>query len=566
MTNKIWIQLFNLEHPKVVGLAKELSIHPALAQLLVNRNINSFEEAKAFFRPEIEKLHYPFLMKDMDKAVQRLEKAVLTNEKILVFGDYDVDGTTAVSMMYLFLKELTSQLSFYIPDRYKEGYGISSDSIDFAADNDFTLIIALDCGTKSMDKIADAKKRGIDYIVCDHHEPGEILPDCIALLNPKRKDCAYPCKHLSGAGVAFKFIQAYCEKNELGNENYLKFLDLVAVSIGADIVPIVGENRILAHYGLKKLNKNPLPGLKTIILISKRKGELNMSDVGFGIGPRINAAGRMYSAAEVVELLISDDVQLRDDLAQGIDNYNEERKVTEKEMTEEALLLLRGEEKRMSTVVFKEGWHKGVVGIVASRLQEKYYRPTLVLTEVEGKITGSARSVKGFNILGAIEKCSHLLLQYGGHDHAAGITLLPEKLENFKHHFEKVVQESITEELLQSKLLVDATLNLNEIDDKFYRVLKQFEPFGPGNETPLFISKQLINAGEFKVLGNEHLKFDAADEQNSFKKIPAIGFKLARYSPLISKGNPFSACYHLSMNHWNGKSILQLEVKDISSN
>jgi single-stranded-DNA-specific exonuclease len=564
MLNKQWINISSHSSAQKEELAKRLGIHPVLAQLLLNRGITNFEEAKTFFRPNLEFLHDPFLMKDMDKAVARLELALKKNEKILVFGDYDVDGTTAVSMMYLFLKNLTDNLSFYIPDRYKEGYGISNDSIDFAAENNFTLIISLDCGTKSVDKIASAKEKGIDYIVCDHHQPGEILPDAVALLNPKRKDCAYPCKHLSGAGVGFKLIQAYCEKNELEKEEYFRYLDLLAVSIGADIVPIVGENRVLAYYGLQKLNQNPSPGLQTIIAIAKRKGgELTMSDIGFGIGPRINAAGRLYSGSEIVELLVSSDKQMRDDIGSAIDSYNEERKSIEKSITEEALQLLIGEEEKCTSVVFNSSWHKGVVGIVASRLQEKYYRPTLVFTEADGKITGSARSVKGFNILEAIEQCGDLLEQYGGHDHAAGMTMKAEDYPAFKAKFEEVVSASIPRELLQAKIMVEDTLSINDIDEKFHRLLKQFEPFGPGNETPIFSSNDFINNGECSVLGQEHLKLELSSIQNTSKKFPAIAFRQAIFSKQISSGNRFSACYSINENHWKNKVSLQLEVKDV---
>jgi len=564
MLNKQWINIASSPASRKIQLANDLNVHPALAQLLLNRGINSFEEAKAFFRPQLQSLHHPFLMKDMDKAVQRLEAAINNNEKILVFGDYDVDGTTAVSMMFLFLKNLTNNLSFYIPDRYREGYGVSFDSIDFAADNEFSLIIALDCGTKAIDKIAVAKLRGIDYIVCDHHEPGDVLPDAVALLNPKRKDCSYPCKYLSGAGVGFKLIQAYCDKNDLGNEHYLCFLDLLAVSIAADMVPVVGENRVLAFYGLQKLNRNPLPGLQTIIDISKRKSnELSMSDIGFGIGPRINAAGRLYSGAEVVELLISADVQLREDIGNAIDSYNEERKGIEKSITEEALELLKGDEDKFTTVVFHPSWHKGVVGIVASRLQEKYYRPTLVFTENDGKITGSARSVKGFNILNAIEQCAEFLEQFGGHDHAAGMTLKTEHFEAFRNKFEEVVRASISLDLLQAKINVEDELSINDIDDKFYRVLKQMEPFGQGNEVPVFSFNNFVNSGECRVLGNEHLKMEISSAENLTKKFPAIAFKQAHQALKISSGEIFKACFSISMNHWKGKSNLQLEIKDI---
>ena len=564
MVKKIWEDYKAADQSVVKELSDVLAIHPVLAQLLVHRGIENFEEAKKFFRPNLNSLHDPFLMKDMDKAVNRLELALQNNEKILVFGDYDVDGTTSVAMMYLFLKKLTENLSYYIPDRYKEGYGISYDALDFAKDNDFTLIISLDCGTRAVPHIAKAKEMGIDFIVCDHHNPGEILPEAVALLNPKQKDCSYPFPYLSGAGVGFKFIQAYCQKHELEAENYLEFLDLVAVSIGADMVPMIGENRVLAHFGLKKLNSNPLPGLKNIIHIAKREGELTMMDVGFGIGPRINAAGRMYSAMHVVELLISNDVELRNSLADNIHLYNEERKKTEKQTTEEALAILKNEEEKTSSIVFSPNWHKGVVGIVASRIQDQYYRPTLVLTQADGKITGSARSVKGFNILEAIEECAELLEQFGGHDHAAGISLLPENYEAFKTKLENVIHKKITPDLLIPKLKVEARIGLNEIDERFYRILRQFEPFGPDNETPLFVSENLIDIGECRIVGTEHLRMLLSDNDYPDKKIPGVAFKMAKYCLPICEGKIISACFSLNTNNYKGKVTMQMDIKDIA--
>ncbi|MCX6183319.1 MAG: single-stranded-DNA-specific exonuclease RecJ [Bacteroidetes bacterium] len=563
MVKKIREDYADADPALVKELADVLAIHPVLARLLVHRGIKNFEEARKFFRPDLKSLHDPFLMKDMDRAVTRLEEALLNNEKILVFGDYDVDGTTSVAMMYLFLKKLTENLSYYVPDRYKEGYGISNDSLDFASDNGFSLIIALDCGTRSVEHIAKAKEMGIDFIVCDHHNPGEIIPNAVALLNPKQADCQYPFSFLSGAGVGFKFIQAYCQKHELEEENYLEFLDLVAVSIGADMVPMVGENRVLAHFGLKKLNSNPLPGLKNIIHIAKREGELTMMDVGFGIGPRINAAGRMYSAMHVVELLISTDKELRNSLADDIHLYNEERKKTEKQTTEEALAILKNQEEKTSSIVFSENWHKGVVGIVASRLQDQYYRPTLVLTQADGKITGSARSVKGFNILEAIEECGDLLEQFGGHDHAAGISLLPKNYAAFKARLEKVIDRKITPELLIPKLKVEAHIPLNDIDDRFYRILRQFEPFGPDNETPLFVADNLVDVGECRVVGTEHLRMLLSDNDYPDKKITGVAFKMAKYCSPICEGKIISVCFTLNLNNYKGKTTMQMDIKDI---
>jgi single-stranded-DNA-specific exonuclease len=547
----------------VNALCDGLGIHPVLARLLVHRGIENFEDAKTFFRPQLKSLHDPFLMKGMDAAVNRLHSAIQNNEKILVFGDYDVDGTTSVAMMYLFLKKLTDNTAYYIPDRYKEGYGISYDALEFAADNEFTLIIALDCGTRSVEHIAKAKEMGLDFIICDHHNPGEKLPDAVALLNPKQKDCTYPFPHLSGAGVGFKFIQGYCEKYEIDNQIYLNFLDLVAVSIGADMVPMIGENRVMAHFGLKKLNSNPLPGLKNIINISKREGELTMMDIGYGIGPRINAAGRMYSAMHIVDLLVSSDKELRSSLADDIHLYNEERKTTEKKTTEEALAILKNENEKSSTIVFNPNWHKGVVGIVASRLQDQYYRPTLVLTQADGKITGSARSVKGFNILEAIEECAEFLEQFGGHDHAAGISLLPENYEAFKRKLESVIEKKITPHLLIPKLKVEARVHLNDIDERFYRVLRQFEPFGPGNETPLFVAENLIDVGGCRIIGVEHLRVLLSDNDHPDKKIPGVAFKMAQYSQPISAGKIISACFSLSTNNYKGRASMQMDIKDI---
>ncbi|MFM7022607.1 MAG: single-stranded-DNA-specific exonuclease RecJ [Flavobacteriales bacterium] len=563
MAKKIWEDHEDADKATVKELSDALGIHPVLARLLAHRGVQNFEEARKFFRPSLKSLHDPFLLKDMDKAVARLHEAITSNEKILVFGDYDVDGTTSVAMTYLFLKKFTENLAYYIPDRYKEGYGISFAAMDFAKDNDFTLIIALDCGTRSIEHVAKAKEMGIDFIICDHHNPAENLPDAAALLNPKRKDCTYPFQHLSGAGVGFKLLQAYCEKHQIDEENYLQFLDLVAVSIGADMVPMIGENRVMAYFGLKKLNSNPLPGLKNIIRIANREGELTMMDVGYGIGPRINAAGRMYSAMHVVDLLISNDDALRNSLADDIHKYNEERKNTEKQTTEEALTLLKNERTQNSTIVFNPNWHKGVVGIVASRLQDQYYRPTLVLTQADGKITGSARSVKGFNILEAIEECAHLLEQFGGHDHAAGVTLLPENFEAFKTKLEAVITQKIHPDLLIPKLRIEARLNLNDIDERFYRILRQFEPFGPGNEAPLFAAGNLVDVGESRVVGTDHLRVLLADNTYPERKIPGVAFKMGHFCPAISAGQIISACFSLNTNNYKGKSNMQMDIKDI---
>jgi single-stranded-DNA-specific exonuclease len=564
MAKKIWEDHPTSDLNAAQELSKALSIHPVLGKLLIHRGIDDFDKARNFFRPQLSMLHDPFLMKNMGKAVDRLHHALNANEKILVFGDYDVDGTTSVSMLYLFLQNLTEHLAYYVPDRYKEGYGISYAALDFALDNDFKLIIALDCGTRSIEHIAKAKKMGIDFIVCDHHNPGPTLPDAVALLNPKQSDCAYPFPHLSGAGVGFKFIQGYSQKHNIAEEHYLKYLDLLAVSIGADMVPMTGENRVLAHFGLKKLNADPLPGLKNIIDISQREGELTMMDIGYGIGPRINAAGRMYTAMHVVELLTSRNKALRHTLASDIHTYNEERKNTEKKTSLEALALAKKEVDKKCTVVYHPKWHKGVVGIVASRLQEYYYRPTLVLTLADGKITGSARSVKGFNILNAIEECGELLEQYGGHDYAAGLSLLPKNYEAFKNKLESVIARNITADQLTPKLKVEARVQLNDIDEKFYRVLRQFEPFGPDNETPLFVAEQLIDVGGCRVIGNEHLRVELSDSATPDRKIPGIAFKMALFSQPVAAGKKINVCFSLSTNNYKGLSTMQMDIKDIA--
>jgi single-stranded-DNA-specific exonuclease len=545
-------------------LAKDLAVNETIASLLVQRGINSYDKARQFFRPELEHLHDPFLMKDMGEAVTRIGQALRKGENILVYGDYDVDGTTSVAMVYSFLKTLHEAVTYYIPDRYKEGYGISMMSIDFAADNDISLVIALDCGIKATDKIAYANDRGIDFIICDHHRPGSEIPAAIAVLDPKREDCAYPFKELSGCGVGFKLIQAYAQKNNIPFDEIAAYMDFVAVSIAADIVPIVDENRVLAHFGLKLLNSSPRKGFKAIIELANLKKEITINDIVFGFAPRINAAGRMESGNRAVELLISDSTSGAEKSGIGIDNVNTERRTVDIAITAEAMSMMEEEDhlKKKSTVLFNPEWHKGVVGIVASRLIEKYYRPTIVLTESNGLATGSARSVKSFDVYNAIEACSDLLEQFGGHMYAAGLTLKLENLEAFKERFERVVSSTISEESLQPEIEIDAELSLDDIDPKFFRIINQFAPFGPGNMSPVFLSQKLYDKGYARVVGTKHLKLVVC-QQGTNKSFDSIAFGHADHLPSITNRKAFNACFAIEENVWNGSTSLQLNVKDL---
>ncbi|MDQ3046959.1 MAG: single-stranded-DNA-specific exonuclease RecJ, partial [Bacteroidota bacterium] len=484
----------SVENPEIViKLSEELKIDKILASLLVQRGITDYAGAKNFFRPQLKDLHDPFLMKDMDKAIVRLETAIQKNEKILVYGDYDVDGTTAVSLVYSFLKSLpqcaAGQISYYIPDRYAEGYGISFTGIDFAKDNNFSLIIALDCGIKSIDKVSYASERNIDFIICDHHRPGDTLPDAVAVLDPKRDDCSYPFDELCGCGVGFKLVQAYAQKNYIPFEQLSEYLDLTAISIASDLVPIVGENRILCYFGLEQINKSPRRGIKAILELANIKKEVTINELVFTIGPRINAAGRIETGRNAVELLVSETLDHAQTSGRNINITNTERRSLDLTITQHALSMIDNDPeliKRKSTVLFHNEWHKGVIGIVASRLTEKYYRPTIVLTESNGKATGSARSVKDFDVYDAIEACSDLLEQFGGHKYAAGLTLKLENLEAFQKRFEEVVSNTILDHMLIPEIEIDAELDLCNISPKFFRILKQFSPFGPGNPSPVF--------------------------------------------------------------------------------
>ncbi len=533
--------------------------------MLVNRGIGSFEEARVFFRPDRSSLHDPFLMRDMDKAILRIEQAIGNNEKVLIYGDYDVDGTTAVAVVYSFFRQFHSRLEFYLPDRYAEGYGISQQGVDYAADHGFSLVIALDCGIKEVDKISYARGRGVDFIVGDHHLPGDELPDAVAVLDPKRPDCPYPYKELPGCGIGFKIIQAFVQKNGMDINLCYQYLDLVAVGIASDVVPITGENRVLAHYGLQKLNTNPCCGLQSLIDLSTHRGSrFSVNDVVFQIGPRINAAGRIDHAKDAVQLLISRSLQEATLYSKNIDVQNSQRKDFDIRITEEALAIIDADERlqqRKTTVVFKPDWHKGVIGIVATRLTERYYRPTVVLTQTNGHVSGSARSVLGFDLYEALNACSDLLDQFGGHKYAAGLTMKPENIEPFQQRFEEVVAASILPGMLQREILIDAPLELSAIDAKFFRILRQFEPFGPQNEDPLFLSKKVTVHGMATVVGGSHLKMTVM--QDGSPRFDCIGFGLGGYAAAINTGKKFDLCYSVGENVWRDKRSIQLMVRDL---
>jgi single-stranded-DNA-specific exonuclease len=552
------------EKEKVQALQNALQVDETIATLLVQRGIETFEQAKTFFRPTLADLHNPYLMKDMDKAVSRIEKAIANNENILVFGDYDVDGTTAVSLVSSYLRSFFPNVATYIPDRYNEGYGISYLGIDYAEDNDISLIIALDCGIKSIDHVKYANEKNIDFIICDHHRPDEILPDAIAVLDPKREDCSYPYDELCGCGVGFKLIQALAENRNQTIEDLLPYLDLVATAIAADIVPITGENRVLAKFGLEVINSDPRPGIKALIQNVKKK-VLTITDVVFIIAPRINAAGRVKHGNEAVALLTEYNLDQAEQFASEIEQHNSDRKEFDKQITKEALLQIEEnkEQDRFSTVVYQENWHKGVIGIVASRLVEKYYRPTIVFTKSGDKLAASARSVKDFDVYNALEACAEHLEQFGGHMYAAGMTLKEENYQKFKAAFENEVKKTIHPDLLTPEISVDLEMNFSDFDEKFMRILKQFEPFGPENMTPVFMSKNVIDSGYAKTLGNdeEHLKVFV--KQNNSPNFNAIGFGLGDKINLVKNRNPFEAVYVLEENEWNGTVSLQLQLRDV---
>jgi len=546
-------------------LQEKLHVDRIVARLLKLRHVLNYEDAKTFFRPELTQLHDPFLMKGMVTAIERIDLAISNNEKVLIFGDYDVDGTTAVSIVYSFFKNHIQDIAYYIPDRYKEGYGISFKSIDFASENNFSLIIALDCGIKAIDKVEYANKKNIDFIICDHHLPGSELPKAIAILDQKQKDCPYPYKELSGAGIGFKLIQAYSIKNNLPQQNCYKYLDLVATSIAADIVPITGENRVMAYYGLEQINSNPRPGIKALLNINQQKNPANISTLVFTLGPRINAAGRIEHGSKAVELLTCEEDIQADVFALAINDTNTQRRDLDLGTTTEAFELLDNDvltQTKRTTVLFNENWHKGVIGIVASRLIEKYYRPTIILTESEGKVTGSARSVREYDVYSAIEKCGDLLEQFGGHKFAAGLSLKKENVEAFKLKFESVVSASITEDQLIPKIEVDAEVEFHEITDKLLRILKQFAPHGPENMTPVFCARSVFDTGWGQVFGNNHLKLELFQKSNPNIRFQAIAFDKGDYVNFFQRKIPMDILFKIQENEFKGGTTIQLVIED----
>jgi single-stranded-DNA-specific exonuclease len=566
---KKWIVKEQGNPVTVRHLASELGIDQTLANLLVQRNICSFNEAKTFFRPQLENLHDPFLMTDMDKALDRIQQAIDNKEKIMIYGDYDVDGTTAVALVYNFLKHFSPYVSYYIPDRYSEGYGISYQGINYAQENGISLIIALDCGIKANEKIDYANDRSIDFIICDHHLPDDTLPKAVAVLDPKRSDCNYPFNDLSGCGVGFKLLQGYCIKHTIPFEKLYPFLDLVVVSIAADLVSITGENRILAHYGLKQLNTHPRQGLQTIIkLAGLDKHHIAIDDIVFKIGPRINAAGRMESGKAAVDLLIAETEETATKIGITINTHNNDRKSVDRETTQEAISMVANDDvlkAKKTVVLYNPQWHKGVVGIVASRLVETFYRPSIVLTRSNGFITGSARSIPGFDLYVAIESCSDLLETFGGHMYAAGLTLREENFEQFCERFEDFVTKNITDEILTPQIDIDTFLDFKQITPKFFRLLKQFQPFGPGNISPVFLTENVYDNGNGRLVGSAggHLKLELIQEEEPYRPISAIAFNQSEHFDFMQGGNSVDVCYSVSENYYRGIANIQLRIKDI---
>ncbi len=556
----------NLSKEEIQEVCGLLNVDRVIATLLCQRKLTSFNEIKNFFRPNYTQLHDPFLMKGMQKAIERIAKAIEQKEKILIYGDYDVDGTTAVSLVYRFFRKITDNLAYYIPDRYSEGYGISFRGIDFALENNFTLVIALDCGIKALDKIAYANKKNIDFIICDHHLPGDTLPDAYAILDPKQKDCTYPYKELSGAGIGFKLIEAYSRFCNLNLDICYELLDLVVTSIAADIVPITGENRVLAYYGIEKINSNPSPGIKALLAINQMNKQVSVSDLVFVLGPRINAAGRIKHGSAAVDLLVCEDEALANELALAINETNTQRKDLDLGTTSEALEMISSNPDtpfKKSTVLFNESWHKGVVGIVASRLIEKYYKPTIVLTYSDGKVTGSARSVKDYDIYSAIEQCSSLLEQFGGHKFAAGLTLKKENVDTFSQKFEEVVSATISEDQLIPQILIDTAIEFHEIQPKMLRILKQFAPHGPENMTPIFCAYRVFDTGWAKIVGNNHLKLELYQKSNPNIRFSAIGYDKGDYVNFFKEQRPMDIVFKIQDSEFNGKTILQLIIEDV---
>jgi single-stranded-DNA-specific exonuclease len=581
MLEKKWVKKPMVHEHLLDNICLEVkNIHPKIAELLLQKELVDYDSIQSFFNPDLALLHDPFLMQDMQKAVTRLKTAIENNERILVYGDYDVDGTSSVALVYSFLKKFTENIDYYIPDRITEGYGISFQSIDFAADNDFSLVIALDCGIKANEKIEYANSKSIDFIICDHHNPGDELPDAIAILDPKREDCNYPFKELCGCGVGFKFMQAYCMASDISSALIFEYIDFLAIAIASDIVPIVGENRIFTYHGLKVINRNPRKGIKAILELSNFTKTLHVSDLVFILAPRINAAGRLASGNKAVELLISDDVDIAFEAGRNIDSNNKQRKILDKDITKQALAILEETKSHSvkTSVVFNPEWHKGVIGIVASRLIETHYRPTIVLTESKGKLTGSARSVAGYDVYAAIDQCSEFLEQFGGHKYAAGLTLKPENFQSFKDKFEQVVSETIDEQLLIPSIEIDLEISFSdifsnadldkiilgqEVFPQFYRQLRRFNPFGPGNMNPVFIAENCI-AKEVSLLSeNEHLRFKVFQSGNEKLVLNAIAFKQANSYSIIDQSKPFSMVFVIDENQWRDTVSLQLRVLDM---
>ena len=564
-----WILSDPAPAEKVNKLSAEVGIDPVLAELLVKRGVETFDQARAFFRPSLENLHDPFLMKDMDKAVDRLHRAISEGEKILVYGDYDVDGTTAVSLVLSFIKRYTDKVDFYIPDRYDEGYGVSSKGIDWAARNGFTLIITLDCGIKAIERVRQAREKGVDVIICDHHLPEEELPAAVAVLDPKRADDNYPFDDLSGCGVGFKLVQAYCQRFDIPFETLLPLLDLLVVSIASDLVTMVGENRILAYFGLKRLNEEPRKGLLAMINLSKLEpGHLTVDDIVFKIGPRINAAGRMETGRLAVELLTATETGKAMIVGEKINLNNNERKNIDREITAEALEMVEKGTclaRENATIVYSPNWNKGVVGIVASRLVEAYYKPTVVLTRSNGFVTGSARSAGRFDLYAAIESCADLMENFGGHTYAAGLTLKEENLAEFARRMDEFVKNRVTEDMLTPVVEIDSPLRFEQITPKFFRILKQFQPFGPGNHNPIFMTSNVYDSGDGRKVGagGAHMKLDLIQEDQPYHKVPAIAFNLSDYFDYVKEGNPVDVCYAIVENYFAGNTFTQLRIRDI---
>ncbi|MBO4844463.1 MAG: single-stranded-DNA-specific exonuclease RecJ [Bacteroidales bacterium] len=566
-----WILKEPADAAKVSRLATELGIDSVLADLLVKRGVETFEQARSFFRPSLEDLHDPFLMKDMDIAVQRVRDAITGGQKVLVYGDYDVDGTTAVSLVYSFIKRFTPEVDFYIPDRYSEGYGLSMKGIDYASETGVKLIITLDCGIKAIEKVEYARSKGIDVIICDHHLPEDELPKAVAVLDPKREDCHYPFDDLSGCGVGFKLVQAYSIKYGIPFESLIPLLDLLVVSISADLVSMVGENRVLAHFGLKQLNEDPRKGLLAMISLSQLEpGHLTIDDIVFKIGPRINAAGRMDEGKKAVELLSATDMEKALEIGKQINEKNNDRKDIDREITREALEMVQNGKCLINDnaiIVYNPGWNKGVVGIVASRLVEAFYKPTVVLTDsnATGFITGSARSVAGFDLYQSIEHCADLLEDFGGHVYAAGLTLKQSNIKEFAERINGFISGKITTEMLTPVVTIDAKLDFAQITPKFLRLLKQFQPFGPGNNNPLFLTENVYDGGNGRKVGagGVHVKLDLIQESQPYHQIPAIAFNMSEFYDYIKAGNPFDACYSIVENYYRGNSTTQLRIKDL---